>query len=126
LITAGANKGFLDPYSPLNPAQKEYAKQMVEEIHQQFIDVVRKGRGKRLKITPDTFSGLVWNGQRGVEMGLADGYGTVDSVARDVIKAGDIVDYTVRGNLADRLAKRFGVGVMSALGFSAQTGLTLH
>jgi len=126
LITAGANKGFLDPFSPLNPSQKAYASQMVEEIHQQFIDVVRKGRGKRLKVTPDTFSGLVWNGQRGVEMGLADGYGTVQSVARDVIKASDIVDYTVRENFADRLAKRFGVGVMSALGFSEQTGVTLH
>jgi protease IV len=118
LITAGANKGFLDPFSPLNPAQQEYAKQMVEEIHQQFIDVVRKGRGKRLKETPDTFSGLVWNGQRGVEMGLADGFGTVESVARDVIKAEDIVDYTVKENFADRLAKQFGVGAMSALGFS--------
>ena len=126
LITAGVNKGFLDPYSPLNPKQKAYAKQMVEEIHQQFIAVVRKGRGKRLKETPDTFSGLVWNGQRGVEMGLADGYGTVDSVARNVIKASNIVDYTVKENFADRLAKRFGVGVMSALGFSAQTGLTLR
>jgi protease-4 len=126
LITAGVNKGFLDPYSPLNPAQKAYAQQMVEEIHQQFINVVKKGRGKRLKITPDTFSGLIWNGQRGVEMGLADGYGTVESVARDVIKASNIVDYTVKENFADRLAKRFGVGVMSALGFSAQTGLRLH
>jgi protease-4 len=109
LITAGVNKGFLDPYSPLNPEQKAYAKQMVEEIHQQFIAVVKKGRGNRLKETPDTFSGLVWNGQRGIEMGLADGYGTVDSVARDVIKASNIVDYTVKQNFADRLAKRFGV-----------------
>jgi protease-4 len=121
LITAGANKGFLDPFSPLNPSQQAYAKQMVEEIHQQFIDVVRKGRGDRLKETPDTFSGLVWNGQRGVELGLADGFGTVESVARDVIKAEDIVDYTTRENLADRLAKRFGVGVMSALGISTQS-----
>ncbi len=126
LITAGANKGFLDPFSPLNPSQKAYAQQMVEEIHQQFIDVVKQGRGKRLKITPDTFSGLVWNGQRGVELGLADGYGTVDSVARNVIKAENIVDYTVKENFADRLAKRFGVGVMSALGFSTQAGVTLR
>ena len=126
LITAGANKGFLDPYSPLNPAQQAYAKQMVEEIHQQFIKVVRAGRGKRLKETPDTFSGLVWNGQRGVEIGLADGFGTVDSVARDVIKAEDIVDYTVKENFADRLAKRFGVAAMSALGFSAQGGVSLR
>ena len=127
LITAGANKGFLDPFSPLSPAQQAYAKQMLEEIHQQFIDVVRKGRGKRLKETSDTFSGLVWNGQRGVEMGLADGFGTVESVARDVIKAENIVDFTMKENFADRLAKRLGVGAMSALGFSSQlNGVSLR
>lgn len=121
LITAGSNKGFLDPFSPLSPAQQQYAKQMLEEIHQQFIDVVKKGRGKRLKETPDTFSGLVWNGQKGVEMGLADGYGSLESVARDVIKAEKIVDFTTRESIADRLAKRFGAGVASALpGFSSR------
>ena len=82
---------------------------------------MRKGRGKRLKETPDTFSGLVWNGQRGVELGLADGFGTVESVARDVIKAEDIVDYTVKENFADRLVKRFGMGAMSALGFAERS-----
>lgn len=128
LVTAGANKGFLDPFSPARVDQQEYAKQMLAEIHQQFIDVVRQGRGKRLKETPDTFSGLVWNGQKGVEMGLADGYGSVESVARDVIKQENIVDFTVKEGFADRLAKRFGAGVVSALpGFSTQTGgITLH
>jgi len=126
LITAGANKGFLDPFSPLSANQQEYAKQMLAEIHQQFIDVVKRGRGKRLKETPDTFSGLVWNGQKGVEMGLADGYGSLESVARDVIKAENIVDFTTKESLADRLAKRFGVGVMSALGYSTQSGITLR
>jgi len=126
LITAGANKGFLDPFSPLSANQQEYAKQMLAEIHQQFIDVVKRGRGKRLKETQDTFSGLVWNGQKGVEMGLADGYGSLESVARDVIKAENIVDFTTKESLADRLAKRFGVGVMSALGYSTQSGITLR
>lgn len=126
LITAGANKGFLDPFSPISAAQQDYAKQMLAEIHQQFIDVVRQGRGKRLKETPDTFSGLVWNGQRGVEMGLADGYGTVESVARDVIKEENIVDFTVKEGFADRLAKRFGAGVMSAIGFSTQSNVSLR
>ena len=126
LITAGTNKGFLDPFSPANPAHQTYAKQMIEEIHQQFIDVVKQGRGKRLKETPDTFSGLVWNGQRGVELGLADGYGSVESVARDVIKAEKIVDFTMKENFADRLAKRFGAGVASAIGFSAQGSATLR
>ncbi|MDP2694490.1 MAG: S49 family peptidase [Gallionella sp.] len=126
LITAGTNKGFLDPFSATDPAQQAYAKQMLAEIHQQFIDVVKQGRGKRLKETPDTFSGLVWNGQRGVEMGLADGYGSLESVARDVIKAEKIVDFTTKENFADRLAKRFGAGVASAIGFSAQGGASLR
>ncbi|MFA6971248.1 MAG: S49 family peptidase [Gallionella sp.] len=126
LVTAGANKGFMDPFSAMRPDQQEYAKQMLAQIHQQFIDVVRQGRGKRLKETPDTFSGLVWNGQVGVAMGLADGYGSVESVARDVIKAEEIVDFTVKEGFADRLAKRFGAGVASAIGFSTRSGVTLH
>ncbi|TAN80889.1 MAG: S49 family peptidase [Gallionella sp.] len=126
LITAGTNKGFLDPFSTTNPAQQEYAKQMVEQIHQQFIDVVKQGRGKRLKETPDIFSGLVWNGQKGVELGLADGYGSVESVARDVVKAEKIVDFTVKEDFADRLAKRFGAGVASAIGFSARGGVSVR
>ncbi len=126
LLTAGSNKGFLDPFSALRPDQEAYAKQMLEQIHQQFIAVVRQGRGARLKETPDTFSGLVWNGQAGVEMGLADGYGSVESVARDVIKAENVVDYTVKEGIADRLAKRFGAGVMSAIGYSAIGGFALR
>ena len=128
LITAGKNKGFLDPFSPSVPAQQEYIKQMLTQIHQQFIDVVKKGRGKRLKETPDTFSGLIWNGERGVEMGLADGYGTLESVARDIVKAEKIVDFTMKENFADRLAKKFGAGMASALpGYSAQeNGVSLR
>src|SRR3989338_9598031 len=122
LVTAGENKGFLDPFSPSNPAQTEYVKQMLGEIHQQFIDVVRKGRGKRLKETTDTFSGLVWNGQKGVEMGLADGYGTLESVARDVVKEEKIVDFTTKENFADRLANRFGAGVAGPPGDLAHQG----
>ncbi len=126
LITAGKNKGFLDPFSAADPAHQEFAKQMISEIHQQFIDVVKQGRGKRLKEAPDTFSGLVWNGQRGVEMGLADGMGSVESVARDVVKAEKIVDFTTKENFADRLAKRFGAGVASAIGFTAHGGALLR
>jgi len=126
LMTAGANKGFLDPFSPLNPAQADYVKQMLSEIHQQFIDVVKQGRGKRLKETPDTFSGLVWNGQRGIALGLADGYGSVETVARDVIKSEKIVDFTTKESFTDRLAKRFGAGVMSAIGYTAEGGFNLR
>jgi len=125
LVTAGTNKGFMDPFSATNPVQTEYAKQMLADIHQQFISVVKKGRGARLKETPDTFSGLIWNGQKGVEMGLVDGFGSVESIARDVIKAEEIVDFTVHEGFADKLAKRFGAAAASALGFSAQQGWSL-
>jgi protease-4 len=108
LMTAGENKGFLDPFSPLTAKQKGYAQEMLNEIHGQFIDAVRKGRGKRLKETPEIFSGLFWSGAKAVEMGLADGYGTVDSVARDEFKADDIVDYTEREALPERVLKKFG------------------
>jgi protease-4 len=123
LMTAGENKGFMDPFSPRNPKHEEFTKKMLEEIHQQFIDVVRQGRGKRLKETPEMFSGLFWSGAKSIEMGLADGYGSVESVARDLIKSEDIVDFTTHEGFADRLAKKFGAGVASAFpGFGAQVG----
>ena len=108
LLTAGANKGFLDPFSPEDPKQKEYAQSMLDDIHQQFIAVVKQGRGKRLKDDPELFSGLIWTGRKAVELGLADGYGSVESVARDVIKAENIVDYTEKSSPVERIAKRFG------------------
>jgi protease IV len=111
LLTAGENKGFMDPFSPQTAKQKEYAQQMLNDIHQQFISVVRQGRGKRLKETPEMFSGLFWNGSKAVELGLADGYGTVDSVARDVLKAEDVVDYTEHEGLPERVLKKFGASV---------------
>ena len=111
LLTAGENKGFLDPFSPQNGAHKAHAQEMLGEIHKQFIEVVRKGRGKRLKETPDIFSGLMWTGEKSIELGLADGLGSVDSVARDVIKADDVRDYTVKPNFAEKLAQRFGTSM---------------
>jgi protease-4 len=111
LLTAGENKGFMDPFSPMSAKQKNYAQGMLNEVHQQFISVVRQGRGKRLKETPDTFSGLFWLGSTAVEMGLADDFGTVDSVARDVLKQEDIVDYTQHEGLSERVLKKFGAEV---------------
>jgi len=119
LLTAGANKGFLDPFSPQSEEQKKYAQVMLDRIHQQFITVVKKGRGDRLKETPETFSGLFWTGEQAVEMGLADDLGSLDSVARDVVKVEKLVDYSNKENIAERLAKRFGAaagqGAASAL-----------
>ncbi|QOT75292.1 S49 family peptidase [Cupriavidus basilensis] len=114
LYTSGANKGMLDPFSPQVPRQKQYAETMLKQIHQQFIDVVKEGRGDRLKDDPDLFSGLFWSGERSVELGLADGLGNADYVARDLFKAEDIVDYTVKENIAERVAKRFGAAMGTA------------
>ena len=110
-MTAGENKGFLDPFSPQSPAQRKHAQAMLDQIHQQFIEVVRQGRGERLKETPEMFSGLFWTGQQAVDMGLADALGSLDGIAREVVKAEDVVDYTQRENVAERLAKRFGAAV---------------
>ncbi|TAK92142.1 MAG: S49 family peptidase [Burkholderiaceae bacterium] len=112
LLTAGENKGMLDPFSPLNPQHQAYVKGMLNEVHQQFIAVVKKGRGGRLKETPDMFSGLFWTGAKSVELGLADGFGTVESVARDVIKAEKIVEFTQEESLFERFARRFGTSIM--------------
>jgi len=114
-IAAGENKKFLDPFSPLNPAHQEFAAKMLGEIHQQFITVVRNGRGKRLQENPETFSGLMWVGQKSIELGLADALGSVESVARDVIKAEDVVDFTLRENIAERVARKFGAAIAEAL-----------
>ena len=111
LLTAGDNKGMLDPYSPQNAKQRAFAQAMIDQIHQQFITVVREGRGTRLKETPEMFSGLFWNGEEAIKLGLADHYGSLDFVAREVVKAEDVIDYTPHDNVAERLAKRFGAAM---------------
>ena len=115
LITAGENKGMLDPFSPVHDKDVEHARKLVADIHQQFIAVVREGRGKRLKETPDMFSGLIWTGQMSVELGLTDGIGTLDSVARDVIKAEEIVDFSRKESVAEKFARRFGVAAANTM-----------
>ncbi|MCX7160275.1 MAG: S49 family peptidase [Proteobacteria bacterium] len=115
LLTAGDKKGFLDPFLPVDEKQKQHALAMLGEIHQQFINVVREGRGKRLKESPDLFSGLVWTGQKSVDLGLADGFVSLYYVAREVIKAEDIVDFSQKENLAEKFARRLGAGAASAL-----------
>lgn len=127
LLTAGENKGFMDPFSPVSPKQQVYAQEMLNEIHQQFIKVVRNGRGKRLKETADTFSGLVWSGEKSVQLGLADGLGSMDYVAREVIRAEDIVDYTPHEGIAERFAKRLGATMAKSLVSPvAQSGASLR
>jgi protease-4 len=111
LLTAGENKGIGDPFSPLSDKQRGYLQATLDQIHQQFIAVVREGRGKRLKETPEMFSGLFWNGEQALAMGLVDHLGNLDYVAREVVKADEVVDYTPKENVAERLAKRFGASI---------------
>ena len=126
VFTAGENKAFLDPFSPLEPRQVEYARTLLGDIHQQFIEVVRKGRGARLKDSPELFSGLIWTGSKSIELGLTDGLGSLDYVAREVVKAEQIVDYTQKENIAERFAKRFGAGAAAALGLGSASPVLLR
>jgi protease-4 len=126
LLTAGENKGFLDPYSPQSKTQRAHAQNLLNQIHQQFIQVVRDGRGDRLKETPEMFSGLFWSGQQAVELGLADGMGSLDYVAREVVKAEDIIDYTRHDNVAERLAKRFGAAMGEGAVHALQSQMSLR
>jgi protease IV len=111
LLTAGELKGMLDPFSPEKPAERAIAQSLLDQIHRQFITVVREGRGDRLKTAPDTFSGRYWTGEDAVAQGLADRYGSLDMVARDLVQAPDIIDYTAHENVAERLVKRFGAAI---------------
>jgi protease-4 len=126
LMTAGENKGFLDPFSPQSPKQRAYTQAMLDQIHQQFITVVKAGRGNRLKETPETFSGLFWSGQQAIELGLADQLGNLDFVAREIVKAEEIIDYTRRDNVAERLVKRFGASIGESAVRALQTQATLR
>jgi protease-4 len=127
LITAGKNKALLDPFLPLEESHKQIAVDLINEIHGQFVAAVKEGRGKRLKETPDMYSGLIWSGAKSVELGLADGFGNLDYVAREVVKAEDVVDYTQKENLAEKFARRFGAGAMgSLLDFAARSRFALY
>jgi protease-4 len=111
LLIAGKNKGLGDPFSPMTAKQRALLQTMLDQIHQQFIGVVRQGRGQRLKETPETFSGRFWNGEQALELGLIDHLGSLDYVARNVVKAEEVIDYTPTENVAERLAKRFGAAI---------------
>ncbi len=116
LYTAGQDKGFLDPFSPVDEEQVAHVERMLDEIHQQFIDVVREGRGDRLEADDETlFSGRFWTGERGVEMGLVDGLRGPGHVARELVGTEIMVDYTPRRNLVDRLSDRVGASVARTL-----------
>jgi len=116
LLTAGAHKAMLDPFSPPKEDETQYMQGLLDQVHQQFIGAVKAGRGDRLKETPDMFSGLVWTGEAGVKLGVADGFGNDDYVAKDIIGAEKLVDFTQQGRLIDKIAGKLGASFGQAIG----------
>ena len=123
VMTAGSNKAILDPFSPINPKQQVFVQDMLNEVHQQFIKVVKDGRGSRLKESPEIFTGLFWNGEAAVRLGLADGFGNYDYVAREIIKSEEVVDFTTYEGFADRFARKFGASFGSSINESLRTSI---
>ncbi|CAM4419640.1 MAG: hypothetical protein LEGION0398_MBIBDBAK_00385 [Legionellaceae bacterium] len=122
LFTAGEHKGFLDPFSPIKPGEKQFVQNMLDNVHQQFIESVKKGRGNRLKNSPEIFSGLAWDGQQAKQMGLIDDFGSTGYVAREILKNDYIVDYTVKPNYFEQLANK--IGATFAHQFASELGLS--
>jgi protease-4 len=117
LLTAGENKGILDPFSPLEEGDKQHIQQMLDQLHVQFIDTVKEGRGERLKVAqyPELFSGLFWSGEEAKEMGLVDEFGSSSYVAREIVGAEEIVDFTPKEDVWERLARNVGAGAAEVL-----------
>ncbi|GJM06223.1 MAG: peptidase [marine bacterium B5-7] len=115
LLHAGDNKGFMDPFQPLKAEESAHVQGLLNEIHQQFIDVVKSGRGDRLIDDEKLFSGLIWSGQESIKLGLVDELASASQVARDVIGAEDIVDFTKRENYLDRFAKQMGSAMLQSV-----------
>ncbi|HEX7044679.1 MAG TPA: signal peptide peptidase SppA [Burkholderiales bacterium] len=116
LLTAGEHKGFLDPFSPMTAQERRHAQQLLDRVHQQFIARVREGRGQHLKESKEIFSGLFWTGEDALKLGLVDELGSVSYVAREVIGAEDVVDFTQRENVLNQFARRIGAGAAEVLG----------
>ena len=116
LITSGENKAILDPFLAVKPEQREFMQDLLNEVHNQFIDAVKKGRGNKLALNSDIFSGLFWSGESAIKLGLADGYGDMDLVAREIIGHEKIIDFTIQSNFADRFAKKLGASIGSSMG----------
>ncbi len=123
LLTAGNNKGLFDPFLPEDRDQKAHLQQMLNEVHQHFIEAVKNGRGDRLAITEDIFSGLIWTGEKALELGLVDAYGSTKSVAREVVKQEAIIDFTPRGRLIDQVLDQLGMLFIKQIQFWSESSI---
>lgn len=124
LLTSGAHKGLMDPFSPVQDYDKQHLQDMLANVHHMFIQDVKQGRGNRLHESPDLFSGAVWTGDKAKDLGLIDGFGSAGYVARDIIQYPDIIDYTVKPNYFEKLASRFGASFAGEL--STKLGLNAY
>lgn len=115
LYTSGEHKGFLDPFSPENPVEKEFWQGVLKVTHNQFIEQVRLGRGDRLKETPDMFSGLVWSGEQAVEMGLIDGLASTSSLVRTKFNSEEMVNFTRQPDPWESLIQKLGASIGAGL-----------
>ena len=125
-ITAGANKSILDPFLPMVPQQKQHAEKMLDQVHKQFIEVVKQGRGDKLTDDPDIFSGLFWSGEESLRLGLIDGFGNLTTVARDEIGAEDLVDYSIHPDIFEQFSKQLGVSIGAGLATAFGNGFSLQ
>jgi protease-4 len=125
LFTAGAHKAMLDPFSPTKEDETRYIQSLLNQVHQQFIDAVKAGRGDRLKETPELFSGLVWTGEEGVKQGIVDAVGNQDYVAKELIGAEKLVDFSRQEHFLDKIAGKLGASFGQAIGSMVQ-GFSLH
>ena len=125
LLTAGSNKGFMDPFSPDTVTQKQKLQTMLDVVHEQFIKRVKEGRGDRLHSDNDTFSGLIWTGEQALPLGLIDGFASSGQLARDVIKIDSLINYTHKQNLFDRVTQNLGTAIADELpmSFGIKSGL---
>lgn len=127
LLTAGEHKGLLDPFLPSNELEKQHLQTMLDQVHEHFISAVKEGRGERLKEdSADLFSGLIWSGEEAIKLGLVDAYGSTEYVARNVIEQEDIVDFTTKDLLLDRLAERVGAAFGHSFSAQFQNNLNFH
>jgi protease-4 len=115
LLTAGEHKGFLDPFSPLKEDDVSHVNELLGEIHEQFINTVRKGRGDKLVNSPALFSGYIWSGERSLALGLVDALGSASYVAREIFGAEDIVNFTPQQNIFDQFARKIGASISETL-----------
>ncbi|PQA50890.1 signal peptide peptidase SppA [Amnimonas aquatica] len=125
-LTAGEHKNLLSPTRAVDPVEREHVQGVLDAVHRQFIAAVKQGRGERLRVNQDTFSGYFWSGEQAIALGLADEVGSLQSVARDVVKQETLVDYTLLPSPVDAVLRRLSAETARGLGAGLRQALGLE